>query len=333
MATDIFPEIDIPVISIIWNYGGLPAPGDGAADRGAERAQPDDDGERHRAHRVDLALRHHHHQGLLPADARTSRRRSRQVVAIEQTQLRQLPPGMTPPLIIKYSASSIPVVQLGLSSPTLPEQTVFDAAVNTLRPQLVTIPGVAIPFPYGGKNRLISVDLDMQAAAGARPVAGRRGQRGQPAEPDPAVGHGQVRRGTEYTVRMNGSPDAIAGLNDLPVRTQRRHHHLPAATSPTCATASQPQTNIVRQDGARGVLLLGAEERRRVHARHRRQPEARCCRGCRRSLPADVKLHAAVRPVGVRQGGGAGRGLRGAARRRADRGDGAAASSATGARR
>src|SRR5581483_45024 len=86
-----------------------------------------------------------------------------QVVASVQTQVRQLPPGITPPLVIKYSASSIPVMQLALSSPTLPEQSVFDAAVNQLRPQLVTIPGVAIPFPYGGKNRVISVDLDMAA--------------------------------------------------------------------------------------------------------------------------------------------------------------------------
>src|SRR4029078_78089 len=77
--------------------------------------------------------------------------------------VRQLPPGITPPLVIKYSASSIPVIQLALSSPTLPEQSVFDSAVNQLRPQLVTIPGVAIPFPYGGKNRVISVDLDTQA--------------------------------------------------------------------------------------------------------------------------------------------------------------------------
>src|SRR4029079_17606451 len=79
-----------------------------------------------------------------------------QTVAAVQTQVRQLPPGITPPLVIKYSASSIPVVQLALSSGTLPEQSVFDAAVNTLRPRLVTIPGVAIPFPYGGKNRQIN---------------------------------------------------------------------------------------------------------------------------------------------------------------------------------
>ena len=175
------------------------------------------------------------------------------MVAIEQTQVRQLPPGMTPPLIIKYSASSIPVVQLGLSSPTLPEQTVFDAAVNTLRPQLVTIPGVAIPFPYGGKNRLVSVDLDMQQLQ-ARGLA--------PADVVNAVNpqnlilpSGTAKfAGTEYTVRMNGSPEAIAGLNDLPVRTT-------GGTTTYLKDVAYvrdgfvPQTNIVRQDGARGVLL------------------------------------------------------------------------------
>src|SRR5215475_883351 len=141
-----------------------------------------------------------------------------QTVASVQTQVRQLPPGITPPLVIKYSASSIPVVQLGLSSPTLPEQTVFDNAINVLRPQLITIPGVAIPFPYGGKNRLISVDLDM-AALQARGLS--------PADAVNAINlqnlilpSGTAKIGaTEYSVQMNGSPDAIAGLGDLPVRT------------------------------------------------------------------------------------------------------------------
>jgi multidrug efflux pump subunit AcrB len=85
------------------------------------------------------------------------------VIASEQSQLRQLPPGILPPLVIKYSAYSIPIIQLGVSSPTMMEQAVFDAAVNFLRPRLITIPGVAIPYPYGGKTRVISVDLDTNA--------------------------------------------------------------------------------------------------------------------------------------------------------------------------
>ncbi|HEY0336271.1 MAG TPA: efflux RND transporter permease subunit, partial [Burkholderiales bacterium] len=176
-----------------------------------------------------------------------------QTVAAMQTQVRQLPPGITPPLVIKYSASSIPVIQLALSSPTLPEQSVFDAAVNQLRPQLVTIPGVAIPFPYGGKIRVISVDLDLPALQ-ARGLA--------PADVVTAVNtqnlilpSGTAKFGdTEFSVKMNASPDAISGLNDLPVRTQG------GATTYLRDVAQvrdgfSPQTNIVRQDGERGVLL------------------------------------------------------------------------------
>jgi multidrug efflux pump subunit AcrB len=86
-----------------------------------------------------------------------------QVAAVEQSQLRRLPPGALPPLVLKYSASAIPVIQLGLPSPTMTEPALFDAATNFLRPRLVTIPGVAVPWPFGGKIRLISVDLDTAA--------------------------------------------------------------------------------------------------------------------------------------------------------------------------
>lgn len=252
MATDIFPEINIPVVSIIWNYGGLSAQEmgqriAGQSERGLTTTVSD--------------IEHIESQSLAGvsiikvffqpnANIQTA---LAQVVASMQTQVRQLPPGITPPLVIKYSASSIPVVQLALSSPTLPEQSVFDAAVNQLRPQLITIPGAAVPFPYGGKNRLISVDLDT-AALQARGLA--------PADVVNAINlqnlilpSGTVKFGaTEYTVKMNGSPDAISGLGDLPVRTTGN-------TTTYVRDVAQvrdgfsPQTNVVRQDGARGVLL------------------------------------------------------------------------------
>jgi len=252
MATDIFPEINIPVVSIIWNYGGLSAQEmgqriAGQSERGLTTTVSD--------------IEHIESQSLAGvsiikvffqpnANIQTA---LAQVVASMQTQVRQLPPGITPPLVIKYSASSIPVVQLALSSPTLPEQSVFDAAVNQLRPQLITIPGAAVPFPYGGKNRLISVDLDT-AALQARGLA--------PADVVNAINlqnlilpSGTVKFGaTEYTVKMNGSPNAISGLGDLPVRTT-------GTTTTYVRDVAQvrdgfsPQTNVVRQDGARGVLL------------------------------------------------------------------------------
>ncbi|MEP7299103.1 MAG: efflux RND transporter permease subunit, partial [Burkholderiales bacterium] len=252
MPTDIFPEIDIPVISIIWNYNGL-----SATEMGQRIASQNE-----RSLTTTVSDIEHIESTSLAgitiikvffqptANIQTA---IAQVVAIEQTQLRQLPPGITPPLIIKYSASSIPVVQLGMSSQTLPEQTVFDAAINILRPQLITIPGIAIPFPYGGKNRLISVDLDMQALQ-ARGLA--------PADIVNAVNaqnlilpSGTAKfGGTEYSVKMNSSPDAIAGLNDLPVRTVN------GTTTYLRDVANvrdgfTTQTNIVRQDGVRGVLL------------------------------------------------------------------------------
>ncbi|MEI6721110.1 MAG: efflux RND transporter permease subunit, partial [Betaproteobacteria bacterium] len=162
MPTDIFPEIDIPVISIVWNYGGLPAQEMGqriAAQN--ERSLTTTVSDIEHIESTSLAGVSVIKVFFQPtANIQTA---LAQVVAIEQTLLRQLPPGVTPPLIIKYSASSIPVIQIGVSSPTLPEQTVFDATINQLRPQLVTIPGVAIPFLYGGKQRVISVDLDTEA--------------------------------------------------------------------------------------------------------------------------------------------------------------------------
>ena len=256
MATDIFPEINIPVVSIIWNYNGLSAQEmgqriAGQSERGLTTTVSD--------------IEHIESQSLLgvtvikvffqpTANIQTA---IAQVVAAMQTQVRQLPPGITPPLVIKYSASSIPVVQLALSSPTLPEQTVFDNAVNVLRPQLITIPGAAVPFPYGGKNRLISVDLDIPALQ-ARGLA--------PADVVNAInlqnlilpsGTAKI-GGTEYAVKLNGSPDTIGALNDLPVRTSGG---VQGATTVYLRDIAQvrdgfgPQTNIVRQDGERGVLL------------------------------------------------------------------------------
>ena len=252
MATDIFPEINIPVISIIWNYNGLAAQEMGqriaaSNERGLTTTVSDIE------HIESTSLAGVTVIKVFFQPTANIQTAIAQVVAAEQTQVRQLPPGITPPLVIKYSASSIPVVQLGLSSAVRPEQSLFDAAVNVLRPQLITIPGVAVPFPYGGKNRVISVDLDTQAlqARGLSPADVVNAINTQ----NLILPSGTAKFGaTEYTVRMNGSPDAINGLNDLPVRTAS------GVTTYIRDVANvrdgfSPQTNIVRQDGARGVLL------------------------------------------------------------------------------
>jgi CzcA family heavy metal efflux pump len=253
MATDIFPEIDIPVISVIWNYNGLSAQEMGQRiaaqnERGLTTTVSD--------------IEHIESQSLAgitvikiffqpTANIQTA---IAQVVAAEQTQVRQLPPGITPPLVIKYSASSIPVIQLALSSATLPEPSLFDAALNTLRPRLITIPGVAVPFPYGGKNRVISVDLDLQALQ-ARGLS--------PADVVNAVNlqnlilpSGTAKFGeTEFSIKMNSSPETIAGLNNLPVRTVPGGATTYVRDVAYVRDGFNPQTNIVRQDGVRGVLL------------------------------------------------------------------------------
>src|ERR1700735_3174650 len=252
MSTDIFPEINIPVISVVWTYTGL-----SAQDIGLRIAAVN---ERSLTTTVN-DIEHIESQSLTGisvikiffqpnANIPTA---IAQVVAIEQAQLRQLPPGILPPLVIKYSASSIPIIQLGLSSPTMTEQAVFDAAVNFLRPRLVTIPGVAIPFPYGGKQRVISVDLDTNAllAKGLTPNdvvnAVNTQNLGLPSA-TAKIG------ATEYVLATNGSPDTIAGLNSIPVLTRN------GATTYLSEVAHvrdgfSPQTNIVRQNGERGVLV------------------------------------------------------------------------------
>ncbi len=252
MPTDIFPEIDIPVVSMIWNYRGL-----SAQEMGQRIASQTE-----RSLTTTVSdIEHIESQSLAgvtvikvffqpSANIQTA---IAQVVAIAQSQVRQLPPGITPPLIIKYSASSIPVMQLALSSPVMAEQTLFDTAINQLRPQLVTIPGVAIPFPYGGKQRLISVDLDLQALQG-------RGL--GPADVVNALNaqnlilpSGTAKFGTtEFNVSLDASPDAIEGLNDLPVRTANGTTTFLKDVA-TVRDGFQPQTNIVRQNGERGVLL------------------------------------------------------------------------------
>jgi multidrug efflux pump subunit AcrB len=252
MATDIFPEINIPVVSIIWNYAGLSA---------QEMGQRITSVNERSLTTTVSDIEHIESQSLAGiaivkiffqpnANVPTA---VAQVVSICQAQLRGLPPGITPPLVIKYSASSIPVIQLGLSDPTMSEQQLFDTGINFLRPRLVTIPGAAVPYPYGGKSRLISVDLD-SAALTAKGMT--------PSDVVNAVNlqnlilpSGTAKIGaTEYNVALNGSPSTIAGLNDLPVRT------LNGATTYLREVAHvrdgfSPQTNIVRQDGQRGVLI------------------------------------------------------------------------------
>ncbi len=176
-----------------------------------------------------------------------------QITAIGQTSVRSLPPGTTPPLIISYSASTTPIIQLGLSSKTLPEQQLFDLGQNFLRNYLATVQGAATPYPYGGKIRQIQVDLDLPRlqAYGLQPLDIVNAVNAQ----NLVLPSGTIKMGPlEYNVEMNGTPQTIAELNDLPVKTvngstlyMRDVAHIRDGFS--------PQTNIVRQDGNRGALM------------------------------------------------------------------------------
>jgi multidrug efflux pump subunit AcrB len=252
MSTDIFPEIDIPVISIVWTYAGLSAQEIGQRISAVnERALTTTVNDIEHVESQSLAglsiikIFFQPNANIPTAIA--------QVVAVEQSQLRQLPPGALPPQVLKYSASAIPVIQLGLSSPTMTEPALFDAATNFLRPRLVTIPGVAVPWPFGGKIRLISVDLDTAAllAKGLTPNDVLNAVNLQ----NLILPSGTVKIGaTEYNIALNGSPETIAGLNRIPVATKN------GATTYLSEVAHvrdgfSPQTNIVRQNGDRGVLV------------------------------------------------------------------------------
>ncbi|AMM17895.1 RND transporter [Burkholderia sp. PAMC 28687] len=249
---DVLPEINIPVVSIIWTYTGL-----SAEDMANRIAQVNE-----RSLTTTVNDIEHVESQSLPgiaiikvflqpnANIQTA---IAQTVAVEQAQLKQMPPGATPPLVLSYSASSIPVIQLGLSSQTLSEQDLNDSALNFLRPQLVTIPGASVPYPYGGKSRLISVDLNTRAllAKGLTPsdvVSAFNAQ-------NLILPTGTAKIGPkEYTINMNGSPATIAALNEIPVRTVN------GATTYLREVAHvrdgfSPQTNIVRQNGQRGVLI------------------------------------------------------------------------------
>src|SRR5262249_37607127 len=160
--TDIFPDINIPVVSIVWNFQGLsPKEMSDRITSTTERALTT----------LVNDIEHIESQSLNgvavvkiffrpSANIQTA---LAQVTAVSQTGIRFLPPGSTPPLVIQYTASSVPILQIGLSSKTLPEQQLNDLAVNFVRTQLITVEGAAIPFPYGGKPRLVSVDIDTQA--------------------------------------------------------------------------------------------------------------------------------------------------------------------------
>src|ERR1035437_1346661 len=249
---DIFPDINIPVVSVVWNYTGM-SPQEMAdrivtnSERGLTVTVNDIEHQESQSLNGIAVIKVFFRPGVNISMAVT------QVTAMCQTVLRGLPPGTTPPLVVTYSASTTPIVQLGLSSKTLPEQQLFDLGQNFLRTQLTTVQGAATPYPYGGKPRQVQVDLDSAKlqAYGLAPVDIVNAVFAQ----NLILPAGTTKIGpTEYNVEMNGTPRTIAELNDLPVKTSNSST-LYLRDVAHVRDGFAVQTNIVRQDGVRGVLM------------------------------------------------------------------------------
>ena len=252
MPTDIFPNIDIPVVTVVWNYGGLSA--QEMSNRivsNSERVMTTSVNDIEHIESQSLSgvaiikVFFQPHVNIGSAVA--------QISASNQVVLRQLPPGATPPFIIQYNASSVPVLMLGLSGQGLNEQQLNDVATNNIRNQLATIEGAQAPFPYGGKPRQVQVDLDLAAlqAKGLSPVDVVNAISAQ----NLIVPSGTMKiEGYEYAIETNSSPQIIDDLNNLPVKsvngaliTIRDVAHV--------RDGNAPQTNIVRVDGKRAIML------------------------------------------------------------------------------
>jgi multidrug efflux pump subunit AcrB len=251
--TDIFPDIRIPVIGVVWQYTGLPP------DQMAGRiTSPFQRALTTTVNDIEhIVANSYNGVGIIKiffqpnVDIRTA---NAQVTAISQTLLKQMPPGATPPLILNYSASTVPIIQVALSGEGLTEQNLADIGINQLRTPLVTVPGAAIPYPFGGKQRQVQIDLNSRALQSL-------GLSGQDVSNTLAaqnlitpVGTQKI-GGFEYNILLNNSPLKMEGLGNLPIKTVNGamvYIHDVA----NVRDGNPPQTNIVHVDGNRSVLMM-----------------------------------------------------------------------------
>ncbi len=252
MPVDIFPNIDIPVVSIIWQYQGF-SPEQMASRIVAlsERSLTTTVNDIEHIESMSVSgrsvIKVFFQPGVNIGSAVA------QVTAIAQTQIHQLPPGTTPPLIIQYNASSVPIIQLGLSGQGLSEMQLNDYGLNFIRTQLVTVPGAGIPYPYGGKQRTIQVDLNLPAlqSKGLSPADVVNTISAQ----NLILPSGTIKIGQfEYQLETNSAPSTIQALNDLPIR-QVNGAMVYIHDVAHVRNGFPPQTNIVRVDGQRAALL------------------------------------------------------------------------------
>jgi multidrug efflux pump subunit AcrB len=251
--TDIFPEIRIPVIGVVWQYTGLPP--EQMAGRITSQFQ------RILTTTVNdiehITANSYNGVGIVKiffqpnVDIRTA---NAQVTAVSQTIIKQLPAGATPPLILNYSASTVPIIQLALSGDGLTEQNLGDIAINQLRTPLVTVPGAAIPYPYGGKQRQIQIDIDTSALQ-ALGLSGNDVANALAAQNLITPAGTQKIGGFEYVIQLNNSPLKIEELADLPIRAVNGAMVYVRDVA-TVRDGNPPQTNIVHVNGNRSVLMM-----------------------------------------------------------------------------
>jgi len=249
---DIFPTISIPVVSIIWNYTGLSAQqlADRIVSQNERALTTTVDGIDHLESTSlnGVAVVKIFFQPKVNIATAVA-----QVTAISQTQLKQFPPGTTPPLILQYSASSVPVLQLGLSGQGMSEQQLNDIGLNFVRTRLASVQGASLPYPYGGKQRQVQVDLNVPAlqARGLAPVDVVNAISAQ----NLVVPSGTAKIGSyEYQMETNSAPTTIRALNDLPIK-QVGGSIIYVRDVAHVRDGYPPQTNIVRVNGQRATLL------------------------------------------------------------------------------
>ncbi|MGO9431560.1 efflux RND transporter permease subunit, partial [Rhodoblastus sp.] len=250
--TDIFPAIRIPVVAVVWTYNGLP-PDDMSGrvvyfyERSISATVNDIE------HIESQSLAGYGVVKIFFQPTVNINSALAQITAASQTVLKLLPPGITPPYVLTFDAASVPVIQLAFSSDKISDAKIFDFAQNTIRPQLATVAGAAVPSPYGGKVRQVQIDVDQAKlrsyGLSAEDVVTAVGRQ------DLIIPVGTQKIGSkEYVIQLNDSPDTIDDLNFLPIRTANgatvrigdvAHVH----------DSYPPQINMVRVDGANAVLM------------------------------------------------------------------------------
>jgi len=250
--TDIFPDIKIPVIAAVWTYRGL-SPDEMAGrvvyyyERQLSTTVNDIDHIESQSLPGIGIVKIYFHAGV---DIRTA---TAQVTSLSQTVLKQLPPGITPPLILNYNASTVPIIQLALSSPSLGEQKIFDLGQNFIRPSLAVVQGAAVPSPYGGRERQIQIDINPQSLQ-------ERNLSAKDVEDALAAQNQIIPAGTakidqfEYNVKLNNSPDSVEELNNIPIKDSNGTLIYMRDVA-YVHDGSPPQRNVVRVDGRRSILM------------------------------------------------------------------------------